>query len=140
MVYRKYFLLCQTRRFPWAFLDGYRREVVCFLLCGTPMMLDPVVSSFEKVLKLRLGSQLKELWLFGSRTRGDALPDSDFDFLIVVDGDVAEARSMIQDAEWDLAKQHGCLLASILYPVETWQLAQHSPLGLNVLREGIQVA
>jgi predicted nucleotidyltransferase len=33
-----------------------------------------------------------EVWLFGSRARGDARPDSDFDLLVVMDDDAGDDR------------------------------------------------
>jgi uncharacterized protein len=90
----------------------------------------------------RIGMELpaEEVWLFGSQARGDAGPDSDMDFLVVV-GDSAqpghhrarEARSIVREIpvskdivvltrkQWllqenvvntlpYLAKKEGCLL------------------------------
>ena len=43
---------------------------------------DPIVISLKARLQDRLGENLKELWLFGSRARGDADEDSDYDALV----------------------------------------------------------
>ncbi|HYH21738.1 MAG TPA: nucleotidyltransferase domain-containing protein [Azospirillum sp.] len=44
--------------------------------------------------RLAAGLDPREIWLFGSRARGDALPDSDFDLLLVFDD---EAGSDVLD-------------------------------------------
>jgi len=44
---------------------------------------DPIVLSLKTRLQDSLGENLKELWLFGSRARGDADEDSDYDVLVV---------------------------------------------------------
>lgn len=43
------------------------------------------------------GIEIKLLFLFGSRARGEARPDSDWDFLVIVDRDMprAEKRALI---------------------------------------------
>lgn len=41
----------------------------------------------EVVARLREALDPREIWLFGSRARGDARPDSDFDLLVVAKPD-----------------------------------------------------
>lgn len=47
----------------------------------------------------KLGIETKRIFLFGSRARGDARPDSDWDFLVVVDRDIprSEKRDLIMN-------------------------------------------
>ena len=103
-------------------------------------MDNSVIDSFRLALQEKLGSHLKELWLFGSRARGDAHEYSDYDFLIIIDGDLCTLKDLIREEEWKLTETFGCLLASIVYPVETWKIAQNSPLGWNIKQEGFKVA
>lgn len=51
-----------------------------------------VLKTLIRRLQQRLGSNLKEVWLFGSRARGDHLSDSDYDILIVAEGDINNIR------------------------------------------------
>ena len=99
-----------------------------------------VTETFLTTLRADLGQSLKEVWLFGSRARGDALPDSDFDILVVAEGDLSETRRIVQEAEWHCMETLGALVASIVYTPEIWQMARSSPLGWNILREGKLVA
>ncbi len=46
----------------------------------------------EIVRRLVEAYRPERLYLFGSRARGDAGPDSDYDLLVVVDDDATEAR------------------------------------------------
>ena len=43
------------------------------------------LADFKKRLSILYGDRLRGVWLFGSRARGDARPDSDVDVLIVLD-------------------------------------------------------
>ena len=48
------------------------------------------VRRFVALLRDALGSQLRAVWLYGSRARGEARgPDSDVDLLVIATGDVA---------------------------------------------------
>jgi predicted nucleotidyltransferase len=44
------------------------------------------VKRFAARLDSELGSDLRALWLYGSRTRGTAHPESDVDLLVIADG------------------------------------------------------
>jgi uncharacterized protein len=52
----------------------------------------------EIVLRLRDALDPREIWLFGSRARGDARPDSDFDLLVV-----AKPGGVFGSDDYDLA-------------------------------------
>lgn len=45
-----------------------------------------VVEHFASRLDNELGSDLRGLWLYGSRARGTAHPESDVDLLVIADG------------------------------------------------------
>jgi len=44
------------------------------------------VEHFASSLSNELGSDLRALWLYGSRARGSAHPESDIDLLVIADG------------------------------------------------------
>ncbi|MGN6558755.1 MAG: nucleotidyltransferase domain-containing protein [Solirubrobacterales bacterium] len=45
-----------------------------------------VIERFVSRLEEGLGNDLRALWLYGSRTRGTAHPDSDVDLLVIANG------------------------------------------------------
>jgi predicted nucleotidyltransferase len=71
----------------------------------TPYQCDPVVQEFAATLRQRLGSHLRQLFLFGSRARGDAQDGSDYDMLVVVDHRTPELRAVILEVERALHKK-----------------------------------
>lgn len=99
-----------------------------------------VTDSFLKELRKSLGMALKEVWLFGSRARQDDQQDSDYDMLVVAEGNLPDIREMVQDAEWHCMENLGVLVASIVYTPEIWSTAKCSPLGWNILHDGTLVA
>ena len=79
-----------------------------------------------------------EIILFGSRVRGDAQPDSDWDVLVLLEGKMTTAReqkiySLLGKVE--LASEE--VLSIIIYEKDYWQrVLKDSPLHQNVAREG----
>jgi predicted nucleotidyltransferase len=85
----------------------------------------------------RLGSRVRRIVLFGSRARGDARSDSDYDVLVVVDRRSPEVRDALLAIEVDLLDRHGSLMACLLRDEREWAASQGLPIGLNVAREGV---
>ena len=80
--------------------------------------------------------------LYGSRARGDAAPESDWDFLVLLDGDVDRARrDRVRHALYDLMLVlDECLLfSSIVRSTGEWASSRYRamPFRHNVEREGI---
>jgi len=100
---------------------------------------DSVLKPLIRRLQERLGSNLREVWLFGSRARGDHSSDSDYDILIVADGDQSKIRELVSEEEYRLLKSNEELVVSIVYTPEAWSLGENSPLGWNIRKEGIRL-
>ena len=75
--------------------------------------------------------------LFGSRARGDARPDSDYDVVVVVDCRSPDVREALLEIEVDLLDRHGSLVACLLRDEREWEASRGMPIGLNVAREGV---
>lgn len=99
--------------------------------------MNQLVKEFAAELRHRLGVRVRQILLFGSRARGDARHDSDYDMLVVVDRRTPEVRSIILEIESGLMDRYGVLVASVLRSEEEWQRTQGFPLACNVAREGV---
>lgn len=108
-------------------------------LSNTPPGQDPVLQTFAAALRQRLGPRLCQVVLFGSRARGDARDDSDYDVLVVVDHRTPELRSIILDVECQLMDRYGALVATVLRNEEEWVCNQGLPLARNIAREGVSL-
>ena len=77
--------------------------------------------------------------LYGSRARGDARPDSDWDLLILVNGAVThERKEALRDQLYDLELETGAVLSAIIRSVEEWEtpLSRAMPFHVAVSRDG----
>lgn len=101
--------------------------------------IDPLTGEFARELKKVLGPHLQEIILFGSRARGEETEGSDYDFVIVVDDRRKEWEEVILDKEVEMMNRYGALFVSLVYDRCGWEQQQHTPLGQNILREGVRV-
>lgn len=98
---------------------------------------DPIIRDFVASLREQMGPRLRRVFLFGSRARGDAQEDSDYDMLVIVDRRTPELRNRILEIETQLMDRYGALVATVLQSEEEWRQAQGSPLARNIAREGM---
>ena len=76
--------------------------------------------------------------LFGSRARGDAAPDSDYDLLVLTDTPLTSAdEDRISDAVYDLELERGVVISLIFFPRDYWDHHRLMPLHQEVDSEGI---
>jgi len=83
-----------------------------------------------------------EIILYGSRSRGDAHSGSDWDFLILVDGPLSDARTdriryKLYEVEWE----SGEVISSIVRNHEEWNsgIYKAMPFHQRVQQEGIRI-
>ena len=78
-----------------------------------------------------------DIILYGSRARGDAQAESDWDFLILLDGVVDDARTdairhRLYEIEWDCDE----VLSSMVRSRQEWDTPLHQVMPLSkVIRE-----
>ncbi|MBN1626171.1 MAG: nucleotidyltransferase domain-containing protein [Deltaproteobacteria bacterium] len=83
-----------------------------------------------------------EIILYGSRARNDCREYSDWDFLILVDGSVDNARTdRIRRSLFDIEIETAQVLSSIVRSRQEWNSPKYSviPLRRNIEREGIHL-
>jgi uncharacterized protein len=83
-----------------------------------------------------------EIILYGSRSRGDALSESDWDFLILVDGSLSDERiDRIRHSLYEIEWESGEIISSIVRNREEWNsdLYQAIPFHQRVQQEGLRL-
>lgn len=100
---------------------------------------DPVLTFLRRRLNAVYGARLESVLLFGSRARGDARPDSDYDvavFLRDLDDPRLEA-DRLADIGWEALRDKGRLVSLKAFPAED---RRRETLILETIRnEGVPV-
>ena len=81
-----------------------------------------------------------DLRVFGSRVRGDAVPDSDLDVFIELETCTPELRRRISEVAWEVGFEMDRIISTV---VTTRHELEHgamgaNPLVLNVERDGVR--
>ena len=77
--------------------------------------------------------------LFGSRARGDAKRDSDWDLLILIDSqNIREKEDLFRDKIYDLELETGEIISMFVYNNKDWT-SRHkiTPLYKSIKKEGV---
>jgi predicted nucleotidyltransferase len=89
--------------------------------------------------KLREVEPRARIWAFGSRARGTARPDSDFDVCVVVPEFSEELERKLFHAAWEVAFEHGLVIPPVVLSEESFERGpmSASTLVADILRDGI---
>jgi predicted nucleotidyltransferase len=110
-------------------------------------MEKPVLNENEKLALGKLKEILIEQFslvdfrVFGSKARGEALPESDIDLMIEIEDYSPIVESAIDDIVFKINLEHDCFISVIMYgrkELEEGPLGE-SPLYRVIEREGIKV-
>ena len=76
--------------------------------------------------------------LFGSRARGDAKKDSDWDFLILTQKKTGRVfHDSIRDTVYDIELEYLQPISMVIYDVNDWNKIAITGFYENVMREGV---
>lgn len=81
-------------------------------------------------------------YLFGSRARGDANPDSDWDILLLINKQGHATDKDYHDYAYPLVELGVSInekINPIIYTLSDWQKRSFTPFHHNVMREGIKL-
>ncbi len=95
-----------------------------------------IFQQFSKQIQTLLGKELKQVILFGSRARGTASEDSDYDCLVVVEHLSNAVKNEIDEIMGSLLYDYGILLSAILVTEERFEKSLFNPLFINIRKEG----
>lgn len=83
-----------------------------------------------------------EIILYGSRSREDAIAESDWDFLVLVDGPLSDERTdQIRHRLYEVEWESGEVISSIVRNREEWNsgIYQAMPFHQRIQQEGIRL-
>lgn len=80
--------------------------------------------------------------LFGSKARGDDVPDSDIDLLLITVEELdRSAEDAMQEEAWQAGMRHGRCVQLVVRSHERWYhgIDQATPLRLQIDADGVEV-
>ncbi len=101
---------------------------------------DPILTGFRRAIQELYGTRIERVVLYGSRARGDAKPDSDYDvavFLRNLSSRWQEVRR-IADIELSILDETDATVHAMPYPAESWK-DRSSPLMHEIRKDGIDL-
>ena len=100
---------------------------------------DPILARFRAALAELYGDRLERVVLFGSRARGDAHSDSDYDiavFLKDLTNRWGEARRL-SEIETEILTETGAFIHAMPYSAGSYRL--RTPLMHEIRRDGVDL-
>jgi predicted nucleotidyltransferase len=100
---------------------------------------DPVLARFHDRLIELYGERLERVVLFGSRARGEARVDSDYDVAVFVRNltDRWHELDRIVPVVTDIIDDTGAVIHAMPYPADSW--SDHTSLMREIRRDGIKL-
>ena len=94
---------------------------------------------FADQARERSPGQIKEIFFYGSRARGDDGPDSDYDLCIVVDHDDPALEDRIMELAVEWLDRYDAFIAPLLCAEQTFSRCRDAGLYREILREGVRL-
>lgn len=100
---------------------------------------DPVLRKFRVALDEVYGERIERVVLYGSRARGDARPDSDYDVAVFLTDltDRWDEIDRIVEIETDILWETGAVINALPFRAGAYQ--ERTPLMHELRREGIDL-
>ncbi len=103
------------------------------------LLSDPILARFRAALDELYGGRLERVVLFGSRARGDAHLDSDYDVAVFLRDLYDRWREIDRLAaiETDILAETGCFIHAMPYRAGSYR--ERTPLMHEIRREGVDL-
>ena len=103
-----------------------------------PSKQSRIVAGIQSVLQKAHQPKARAI-LFGSRARGDARRDSDWDILILLDKEqiTAADKDVISYPIFELGWEIDEMIHPIMYTAKEWEAKSFTPFYKNVMKEGV---
>jgi predicted nucleotidyltransferase len=101
--------------------------------------VDPIIGRFKQALDALYGGRIDRVVLFGSRARGEAHEDSDYDVAVFLKtlGDRWQELDRLADLRVTLLDETGAFFDAKPYPAEAYN--ERTQLMREIRRDGVDV-
>jgi predicted nucleotidyltransferase len=102
-------------------------------------LADPILARFRAGVDSLFNGRIERMVLFGSRARGEARQDSDYDVAIFLRGFTdrrQEVRRMVPLVT-DIVEECGLVVHPLPFRADSWQ--ERSPLMHEIRRDGVEL-
>jgi predicted nucleotidyltransferase len=100
---------------------------------------EQIAREFAEKVRAKAPGQTREIYLYGSRARGDEEPDSDYDVLIVVEQKTPELEDQIMEAAVEVLDDHDVFVSPFICTADNFERYREVGMYREVLREGVQL-
>ena len=104
--------------------------------------IEETITKLKNLLSQKLGNNLKDVLLYGSKARGDYNNDSDIDILVIADTVTPDIKGTIRDAVLDIQLEYSLPIVVHIRSLDYFYEQQNNKMNRfihNVEREGIPV-
>lgn len=104
-----------------------------------PALADPILARFRAALARIYGERLERAVLFGSRARGDARPDSDYDVAVFLREQESfwQESGRLAEIETDILYDTGAVINAL--PFSAGSYGARTPLMQEIRRDGVDL-
>ena len=101
---------------------------------------DPILVRFRAALTALYGDRIERVVLYGSRARGDARPDSDYDVAVFLKGptDTWAEIDRLVELQVDMLDSTGTDIRTMPFPAARWH-DPASPLMYEIRKDGVDL-
>ena len=99
-------------------------------------IVDVVLKDIKQELHDTLGNNIGEIILFGSRSRGYADKDSDYDILVLVKRNTPSLEDQVDEVAYRMLERYGAVVTIFVEEMDIFEQEQHEPLFCNIRKEG----
>lgn len=99
-----------------------------------------ILDTFKALVSKRV--RIHQMFLFGSRARGDSAPGSDMDVLVVTENELSEKEAdYISDCAWEAGFERGVVVVAVVFSRGEWENGpeRYSLLARAVETDGVPV-
>src|SRR5580658_5965847 len=100
---------------------------------------DPILKRFRAAVQERYGDRIERVMLFGSRARGDAQPDSDYDIALFLRNPASFWVEMgpLSEIETDILYDTGAVISAKPFPAGSYR--RRTPFMREIRRDGVDL-